>query len=1075
MSPLPASLLASLWQAGLLWLALGVLLHLVPAARARLRYHLALAALLLVAGLWGFTWFSQNASLDVLAPAFTSPPAASFTRQIEVVQAATVSSHPADPPSFSWPQIIVLLWQAGVVLGFIRLVWSVRKAHRLCATSEVVTDLQWTLPLRQLCQTMGFRLEAGLRASVRVTCPVVMGFIDPVIILPASVLTGVPPAVIKATLAHEIAHLVRWDYVVNLVQMGIEALLFFNPFVWLISQSVRREREACCDQMASVACGDTLAYSEALLWWGRETAPIPAATLAVGGPISNLRDRVHRLLYPGETPLTRAGGWRAGGLTALIPLFLILSALLVHATISELTPRQRVALIEFLSKPFRERPIERVSPANAKPFSGLILDESGRPIVQAQWWISCPDVVDPVQGVTGTDGRYSGLASRSALTLTVRASNFAPLAVNYPPHASRENQSVVLSRGHDFRVQCVNGEGTPVSGAVVGITFSAIPFGSSRSTTDESGWATLTHQPLLPQATLTFDAPGYLAARQTGINLSGSIPLQPCILARAKPFMLRVEDEITGEPVPGVLVHICSISPQGAAFAYPSWNSSGMPTDSQGIARLDGLNPDLCYDMKAEGSRRGATFRINPRGGMSRTIRLPRERVLQVKISHLPDFPDGSFILQYSQNETENSSYARSIKLNVVGGEAQATLTGLMPKTLEFFILKQQIPGPLLTQEVTEFAIDYDKVKPHDLVHIIVKTKVGPRQAPPKGALWMNWALTKEAGTWDGRSVPIHDGIAEFDLPRNSWFHLGNSELLGGKVDENVRYQAQENPSKFEVPVSPAGIIRAKVLEPDGSMANDIFIMAQEPSNPKKPWISIKDFATARDAREWYISDPIELHSKQYQVVATSGLRYAVSPPFKISASNPIQDVVLTLPSPRPVTLSVVDPDGRPLGGVTLQFFMDVPPLENITGRSVTTDAHGVAHLELGNNSPKNLRAQPINNVLVPAMYPVDLSAGDPRIVLQKGKKLVGRFIDRTTNAGLSGCGVQWMLPSTNINSPRQPLSPDGRFEFNDVPDQEVFLSTSYPRGTEAVGNFYVHPSSQDLIFEIRDQPTKPQ
>src|SRR5205085_6589248 len=100
--------------------------------------------------------------------------------------------------------------------------------------------------------------------SALVEVPTAIGFMKPVILLPASTLTGLAPAQIEAILAHELAHIRRHDYFVNLLQSVIETLLFYHPAVWWVSRRVREERELCCDDLAVRASGDAIAYARAL-------------------------------------------------------------------------------------------------------------------------------------------------------------------------------------------------------------------------------------------------------------------------------------------------------------------------------------------------------------------------------------------------------------------------------------------------------------------------------------------------------------------------------------------------------------------------------------------------------------------------------------------------------------------------------------------------------------------------------------------------------------------------------------------------------------------------------------------
>src|SRR5438034_11106483 len=116
-----------------------------------------------------------------------------------------------------------------------------------------------TRPAPVACMEALERLAARLRVSrpVRVLesaivqVPAVLGWVRPVILLPASALTGLTPLQLDALLAHELAHVRRYDYLVNLIQSVIETLLFYHPAVWWISGRMRQEREHCCDDLRS--------------------------------------------------------------------------------------------------------------------------------------------------------------------------------------------------------------------------------------------------------------------------------------------------------------------------------------------------------------------------------------------------------------------------------------------------------------------------------------------------------------------------------------------------------------------------------------------------------------------------------------------------------------------------------------------------------------------------------------------------------------------------------------------------------------------------------------------------------
>src|SRR5207249_2224703 len=103
-----------------------------------------------------------------------------------------------------------------------------------------------------------------LLVSAIVQVPTVIGELRPIILMPIGALSGLPPDQVEGLLLHELAHIRRHDYLVNIFQSIVEALLFYHPGVWWISGHIRRERELCCDDLAVSVIGDVLTYARAL-------------------------------------------------------------------------------------------------------------------------------------------------------------------------------------------------------------------------------------------------------------------------------------------------------------------------------------------------------------------------------------------------------------------------------------------------------------------------------------------------------------------------------------------------------------------------------------------------------------------------------------------------------------------------------------------------------------------------------------------------------------------------------------------------------------------------------------------
>jgi beta-lactamase regulating signal transducer with metallopeptidase domain len=240
-----------LWQgaavAGLLWMVL-LLLRNRP---AQSRYAASCAALGILAVLPAVTAFGRyhGGAAEVLVTMPSSP-----------VWAAVAG---IDRPAIGWRAIAeawtLPLWSLGVAVFSLRMVWACRQVAGFRRRGTPVEEPL----LAGLCAKLGIRRAVRVMVSESADGPAVVGWMRPVILLPAAALTGMPADYLEAVLAHELAHVRRHDYLVNLLQMAVETLLFYHPAVWWVSARIRHERELCCDDLAADAAG-RLCYARAL-------------------------------------------------------------------------------------------------------------------------------------------------------------------------------------------------------------------------------------------------------------------------------------------------------------------------------------------------------------------------------------------------------------------------------------------------------------------------------------------------------------------------------------------------------------------------------------------------------------------------------------------------------------------------------------------------------------------------------------------------------------------------------------------------------------------------------------------
>jgi beta-lactamase regulating signal transducer with metallopeptidase domain len=200
---------------------------------------------------------------------------------------------------------LVFAWLAGVVLLASRFVGGWLLVLRLRRSATPVAERFEEL-LARVSERLRVSRAVRLCQSALVEVPTVVGHLRPIILIPASALVGLTPQQLEAVLAHELAHVRRYDYVVNLLQTVAETLLFYHPAAWWLSRRVRAEREHACDDAAVEATGDVLLYARTLAALehlrGEHT---PAAALALAANGGSLMHRIQRLVNTNRRAHTR--------------------------------------------------------------------------------------------------------------------------------------------------------------------------------------------------------------------------------------------------------------------------------------------------------------------------------------------------------------------------------------------------------------------------------------------------------------------------------------------------------------------------------------------------------------------------------------------------------------------------------------------------------------------------------------------------------------------------------------------------------------------------------------------------
>lgn len=267
------AILHSLWQGTIVAVLLALCLILLRKNSSKVRYFVSVAALSALFISFVVTFGSvywQNSQVQTQHQVLSQFEKSELQAQyftLEVISEKTGWQSYADIFQSYFNQhlpLIVTVWALGVMILMLRFLGAFAYLQRLKHYRARVVPIIWQVKVNDLAQQLHIKKAVKLMESAVVQVPMVVGFFKPVILVPVGTLTGLSAQQVESILAHELAHIYRNDYLVNLLQSIVEVLLFFNPLMWWISTQIREERENCCDDMAVQLTGDTLTFAKTL-------------------------------------------------------------------------------------------------------------------------------------------------------------------------------------------------------------------------------------------------------------------------------------------------------------------------------------------------------------------------------------------------------------------------------------------------------------------------------------------------------------------------------------------------------------------------------------------------------------------------------------------------------------------------------------------------------------------------------------------------------------------------------------------------------------------------------------------
>jgi len=304
------TLLHSLWQGLILAIITGVMLMLTKKSGAALRYNLMIGFLLLFTAVTTITFFielnsAQNQTVEQVISHLSVQPVQLIAKQALPVQKSDDVITTGISYFTNHANVIVLIWFLIICARCVQFAAGLQHIYFMKRNRVLEAGAYLENKLNKLASKIGINKTVGLLQSGIAKLPMVLGHFKPVILIPIGLLTALSEEEIEAILIHELAHIRRKDYLINLLQSLMEILFFFNPAVLWLSALIKAERENCCDDIVVEHISSKVNYIKALVSCEEYSASAPAFAMGLGGNNGHFLGRVKRILSNNNQTLNR--------------------------------------------------------------------------------------------------------------------------------------------------------------------------------------------------------------------------------------------------------------------------------------------------------------------------------------------------------------------------------------------------------------------------------------------------------------------------------------------------------------------------------------------------------------------------------------------------------------------------------------------------------------------------------------------------------------------------------------------------------------------------------------------------
>jgi beta-lactamase regulating signal transducer with metallopeptidase domain len=1117
------ALLHSIWLGLLIGGGLALYLRGCRPDRAQQRYAMSCLAMLVLVLAVFVTW-SVLEYEPVTGPVTNSAP--ETTKPIEPIadEPAIVSSHAPKshsvplsilPASGNWALYGLLVWAVGVVVMLWRLLYRINASKQLCYRSQEIDSPEIVQLVARLCEHMGIARPIRILFSHDMTVPCAVGCLKPVIVLPMSIATGIAPDQLEAILAHELAHIRRWDYWANCVQLVVESLLFFNPAVWWISYHMRQEREACCDAMAAQGMGHPMDYVQALVAWiGQVQQQRVNAAVAFSGPAGKGRlvDRVKRLVvrdYQASLNLS----WVTSSLMLVLSAVILVGLKMasdrsVALAAQILTPQERIEKAERLAHEF-DRDHSRQGQEGPQRetrvrISGQVRTYDGKPLARYSHSNLLSEGLNhnsssQTFGIN-KDGDFSTNVYIGQVSLLFTVEGYAPQGIGpistLDPNKI-ESLDVVLQEGFDSSIRIVDVAGNPIEQARIygGYTY----FSDSYSLTIDQ----------------QSDSKGMVYFQDTA---GGNVHLKCRVMAdgfgecekeiELKPDKATVIELSPIEPAAGIVVSQKTGHPIANAEIRPilrrlgnarhSYSDHGevlARTGTDGQFRLIRLMPEAVYAISAWAPGYGYQLLDNVSAG-KKGIEIELTGPVSVQgqivgpLEELPQTEEGQAYIRYREQSIFPGSHGGRIKkkaiINIQDGKGHFELTDLWGTHVNIGsdYYTKQIALASEHQQVTIDMVRPENRKASPLVQrkVIFKFIMTMKKSrskvrdfvSPSGVLEIHYVKPHPSGARHGYNqyVEIENGQAVCDVVTLDTITYAPHDIKGFWFEEQrIDITTSDDPLTVTVPCIEAGAIVGQLQGvSSGSVTLNIVKNAPAIGN-RLPRVESQRLGL--DGK--FMLSPVPLGGT-YRVVANQKQTYMVSDAFTLTRQEPFKSLQMTLPSGQEMVCTVLDPNGNPCPSMEYTFNYNTDGTGGSGGHSgLSTNAAGRIVLSGVNFAAPitySIALRPKN--CLPVKHPLEQDRLNSVIQLTKGLTLTGVVCDESDKPVVDvevycmlfrNKAWRWV---TYVDAEAK-TDAQGRFRFGNLPPGSYTLGC---RGAQLIGETeIVAGQTQKAIVRAKSNP----